>query len=79
MLSTGKVFALGTRLRTLSIENGKTSLMPTSAHIMQWINLGAFLKTRRRITTAKTSQLAVMLIFTSLRKISLIFFPPHTL
>ena len=60
------VCTLGTRLKLLSIANGQTSLMAASAHRQHIIFLGAFLKTNRRSTMAKTSQLADILMSTIL-------------
>ena len=67
---------LGTRLNTLSMENGRSNLTATKAHKRQLIHFGAFLRSRRRIITARINQPAVRLIFRIFRKTVLICFSP---
>ena len=71
----GIVSALGIRLNTLSNENGKIRRKATNPHRTPIIHFGAFFRRKRSNITARTSQLAVMLIFRSLIKTASISFP----
>jgi hypothetical protein len=66
------VSALGIRLSALSMENGKSSRTATIPQSRTLIHLGAFLNTNRSSRTARTSQLADMLMLTIFKKISFI-------
>ena len=69
------VSALGIRLSTLSIENGKTIRAATMPQSRTFTHLGAFFKQNRNVKTAITTQLADMLILTIFRKSSLMLLP----
>ena len=66
------VSALGIKLITLSIVNGQISLTATMPQRSTVIHLGAFLSNNLKRKTARTIQLADMLIFTMVKKNSLI-------
>ena len=58
------VSALGIRLSTLSIENGKTIRTATMPQSRAFTHFGAFFKQNLNAKTATTIQLADMLILT---------------
>jgi len=72
----GIVSLLGTRLRTLLKEKGQTSLIATRAQRRHTIHFGAFFSKGLDTMTARISQLAVMLMFSILRKTALMISPP---
>ena len=68
----GMVSALGIRLNALSMENGKASRTATMPQSRTLTHLGAFFKTNRSNSTARTSQLADMLMLMIFKKSSFI-------
>ena len=70
------VSALGIKLITLSIVNGQISLTATMPQRSTVIHFGAFLRSKRKSNTARTIQLADMLILTIVKKNSLILILP---
>ena len=66
------VSALGIRLNALSMENGKASRTATIPQSRTLTHLGAFFKTNLRISTARTNQLAEMLMLMIFKKSSFI-------
>ena len=69
---SGMVSALGIRLNALSKENGHINLTATIPQSRTLTHLGAFFRTNLRINTARTSQLADMLILMIFKKSSFI-------
>ena len=72
----GIVSLLGIKLRTLSNEKGHISRMATSPQRRHGIHFGAFFSINLVRTTARISQLAVMLIFRTLRNTALMLTLP---
>ena len=64
------VSALGMSESALSIENRQTSRSATTPQRSGMTHFGAFLRTTRSTSTARMSQLALMLRFTSFKKMS---------
>ena len=64
------VSALGMSESALSIENRQTSRSATTLQRSGMTHFGAFLRTTRSTSTARMSQLALMLRFTSFKKTS---------
>ena len=72
----GIVSLLGIKLKMLPKDNGQMSRIATSPHRRHGIHFGAFLRSSLTRTTARISQLAVILIFTILRNTELMINPP---
>ena len=70
------VSALGMRLKALSREKGKMSRTPTMPHSSTWAHFGARFSTRRAKSTANTSQLAEILMFTTCKNSSVMAHSP---
>ena len=70
------VSALGIRLSTLSIENGKTIRTATMPQSRTLAHFGALFRQSRSSKTASTTQPAEILVLTILRKSSVISLPP---
>ena len=69
---SGSVWALGTRLRALSMLTGSTRRSPTTAQSSSRKRLGALLTRTRSTTTARMSQDAAMPMFSVLMNTSAI-------
>ena len=71
----GTTSLLGSRLRMLFMVTGQRSLIATRPQSTQKIHLGAFLNSRRRISTARIIHEALMLKFSIFKNKPLTFYP----